>query len=533
MRCKKSLIKATPPLVVSGEHVVPPRSSLTRTPFPRSAGAMSHYTMHAHINYTALPPMSPLQLPLPYLPPPPQPPSLQPLPPPPPLLPPPVSFDSTFQSRISPSILLIILILAVIFFVSGLLHLLVRFILRPAPRDAGDADSGDANVTAFQGQLQQLFHLHDAGVDQSFIDTLPVFLYGAVVGAGRKDPFDCAVCLCEFADDDRLRLLPKCSHAFHVDCIDTWLLSHSTCPLCRRSLLADFSPYGGGCSPLLFVLESGSEGSVSDRLDAASSSHLSLVMEQEEAEQDQKHAEVAEKADEVVVSVKLGKFRSQATEAATAAGGGGSCSAAHPEQDVRRCYSMGTYEYVMDERSLLRVAVKPPAKKRPTTQMPGHRVAMSECDCHSKRESFRVVFDAQPKLVQPKLPKVEKESFSFSKIWMRGAPRRKDGAAPSAGASSRRASSFRLSSVLQRAASDVGAPKQLRPDVVSPVTESEYNVSAWDKSEKSASGSVADWDLESGTAAAVVSGAGNGLSSRADEAPSFARRTLLWIRGHL
>ncbi|KAG8087512.1 hypothetical protein GUJ93_ZPchr0010g9401 [Zizania palustris] len=488
---------------------------------------MSHYfTMHGMVNYTALPPTSaPLnQLPLPYLPPPPQPPSLQlrPPPPPPPSLPPPASFDATFQSRISPSILLIILILAVIFFVSGLLHLLVRFILRPAPRDPGDADSGDMNATAFQGQLQQLFHLHDAGVDQSFIETLPVFLYGAVVGAGRKDPFDCAVCLCEFADDDRLRLLPKCSHAFHVDCIDTWLLSHSTCPLCRRSLLADFSPYGSGCSPLLFVLESGSEVSASDRHDAASSAHHSLVMEQEEAGPEQKHAEAAEK-DEVVVSVKLGKFRSQATEV-----GGGACSSAHPEQDVRRCYSMGTYEYVMDERSLLRVAVKPPSKKLPTTQMLGHRVAVSECDCHSKRESFRG-FDAQPKL--PPKPAMEKESFSFSKIWMRGVSRRKDvaGAAPS-GSSSRRASSFRLSSVLQRAASDIGVPK-LRPDVVSPVTESEYNVSAWDKSEKSASGSVADWDLES--ASAAVSGAGNGLSSRADEAPSFARRTLLWIRGHL
>lgn len=200
---------------------------------------------------------------------------------------------------------------------------------------------------------------------------------------------------------------------------------------------------------------------------------------------------------------------------------------------------MGTYEYVMDERSLLRVAVKPPTKKRPTTQMPGHRVAMSECDCHSKRESFRGL-DALPggKLAQAQPPKPpakvgKKESFSFSKIWMRGAPRiRKDGA------SSRRASSFRLSSVLQRAASDVGAtaaPKPLRPDVVSPVTESEYNVSAWDKSEKSASGSVADWDLESAAATAAVpgAGAGNGLSSRADEAPSFARRTLLWIRGHL
>ncbi|KAM0920802.1 hypothetical protein ACQ4PT_007283 [Festuca glaucescens] len=468
--------------------------------------------MHAAMNYAAL---SPLQLPLPYLPPPPPPPLLPPPVPLMPLLSPPspAALGSGFQSRISPSILLIILILAVIFFISGLLHLLVRFLFRPAPRDPGDADTSDANATAFQGQLQQLFHLHDAGVDQTFIDALPVFLYGAVVGAGGKDPFDCAVCLCEFADDDRLRLLPKCSHAFHVECIDTWLLSHSTCPLCRRSLLADFSPCGGGCSPLVFVLESGSEGSVSDRLDGASSAHLSLVIEQEdEGCQGQKHADVKEK-DEVVVPVKLGKFRSQATE------GGVGSSRANPDQDVRRCYSMGTYEYVMDQSSLLRVSVKPPAKKRPATRMPGHRVAMSECDCHSKREGFRG-FDASAKLSKPTTDR--KESFSVSKIWMRGGTRRKDGA-PS-GSSSRRASSFRLPSALQRAASDVGAPKR-RADVVSPVTESEYNVSAWDKS---ASGSVVDWDVESCTGTAAA-----GLSSRADEAPSFARRTLLWIRGHL
>uniref|UniRef100_A0A0A9DEA7 RING-type E3 ubiquitin transferase n=1 Tax=Arundo donax TaxID=35708 RepID=A0A0A9DEA7_ARUDO len=481
--------------------------------------------MHATVNYAALPPTSPLQLPLQYL---------------PPLFSPPpavaaVSSDAGLQSRISPSVLLIILILAVIFFVSGLLHLLVRFLLRPAPRDPGDAYGGDANATAFQGQLQQLFHLHDAGVDQSFIDALPVFLYGAVVGAGGKDPFDCAVCLCEFADDDRLRLLPKCSHAFHVDCIDTWLLSHSTCPLCRRSLLADFSPYGGGCSPLVFVLESGSEGSVSDRLDAVSSARLSFVMEQEEAGQDRKHAaEVAEKKDEVIVSVKLGKFRSQVPAEVGGAGSGG-CSA-NPGQDVRRCYSMGTYEYVMDDSSLLRVAVKPQDKKRPATRMPGQRVAMSECDSHSKREGFRG-FDApakqqQQQQQQPLKAVVDKrESLSISKIWMRGGPRRKDGtiAAPSC-SSSRRAFSFRLSSALQRTASDVGAavPKR-RADVVSPVTESEYNMSAWDKS-ASASASVVDWDLES---AGGGNGNGHGLSSRADEAPSFARRTLLWIRGHL
>jgi len=258
-------------------------------------------------------------------------------------------------------------------------------------------------------------------------------------------------------------------------------------------------------------------------------------MEQEEAGQDRKHAaaEAAEKKDEVVVPVKLGKFRSQATE-----GAGGSANPGG--QDVRRCFSMGTYEYVMDDSSVLRVAVKPPEKKRPATRMPGHRVAMSECDCHSKREGFRG-FDAPLKQQQQQASKAavdKRESFSISKIWMRGGSRRKDassgGAAIAAGScssTSHRASSFRLSSALQRAASDVGAaaaaaaaaaPKR-RADVVSPVTESEYNVSTWDKS---ASGSVVDWDLES-------AGGGRGLSSRADEAPSFARRTLLWIRGHL
>ncbi|CAO2191622.1 unnamed protein product [Urochloa humidicola] len=501
---------------------------------------MSHYTMHATINYAALPPTSPLQLPLPYLPPPPPPPllSLPPLLSPPP---PVASADAGLQSRISPSVLLLILILAVIFFVSGLLHLLVRFLLRPAPRDAaGDAlhGGGEANATAFQGQLQQLFHLHDAGIDQSFIDALPVFLYGAVVGgscdgAGGKEPFDCAVCLCEFAGDDRLRLLPKCSHAFHVDCIDTWLLSHSTCPLCRRSLLADFPPCGGACTtPLVFVLESGggseASASVSDRLDATSSARLSFVMEQEEAAagqpQDRKHAaagEAAERKDEVVVPVKLGKFRSQAVEGAA---------------DVRRCFSMGAYEYVMDESALLRVAVKPPEKKRPSAaRMPGHRVAMSECDCHSKREGFRG-FDAPPPPPKPSKAGAavgKRESFSVSKIWMRGGGgRRKDASAIAAGScstsTSRRASSsFRLPSALQRAASDVGvAATKRRAEAVSPVTESEYNVSTWDKS---ASGSVVDWDLES----AGGGGGGGGLRSRADEAPSFARRTLLWIRGHL
>ncbi|KAL9678740.1 hypothetical protein QQ045_016590 [Rhodiola kirilowii] len=86
-----------------------------------------------------------------------------------------------------------------------------------------------------QRQLQQLFRLHDSGLDQSSIDSLPVFYYKDVMGL--KQQFECAVCLSEFSNQDKLKLRPLYIHAFHINCIDPWLMSNSTCPLCRGTLL--------------------------------------------------------------------------------------------------------------------------------------------------------------------------------------------------------------------------------------------------------------------------------------------------------
>ncbi|XP_052186197.1 RING-H2 finger protein ATL64-like [Diospyros lotus] len=46
----------------------------------------------------------------------------------------------------------------------------------------------------------------------------------------------CAICLCEFEEGEELRALPECGHSFHVACIDMWLYSHSTCPICRSAV---------------------------------------------------------------------------------------------------------------------------------------------------------------------------------------------------------------------------------------------------------------------------------------------------------
>ncbi|PAN15827.2 hypothetical protein PAHAL_3G024200 [Panicum hallii] len=54
-------------------------------------------------------------------------------------------------------------------------------------------------------------------------------------GAGTPAAAECAVCLQDFAAEDKLRAMP-CSHTFHQDCIFRWLLVNHVCPLCRHAL---------------------------------------------------------------------------------------------------------------------------------------------------------------------------------------------------------------------------------------------------------------------------------------------------------
>ncbi|XP_058767653.1 RING-H2 finger protein ATL54-like [Vicia villosa] len=75
------------------------------------------------------------------------------------------------------------------------------------------------------------------GLQQSVINSITVCKYRK--NEGLIEGTECSVCLNEFHEDETLRLLPKCSHAFHISCIDTWLRSHTNCPLCRAGIVSN------------------------------------------------------------------------------------------------------------------------------------------------------------------------------------------------------------------------------------------------------------------------------------------------------
>ncbi|KDP26545.1 hypothetical protein JCGZ_17703 [Jatropha curcas] len=83
---------------------------------------------------------------------------------------------------------------------------------------------------------------NNRGLDESVIRGIPIFQYRRGESEERSI-CGCVVCLNEFREQDMLRVLPNCSHSFHLDCIDIWLQSNSNCPLCRTSISGTNSRY--------------------------------------------------------------------------------------------------------------------------------------------------------------------------------------------------------------------------------------------------------------------------------------------------
>ncbi|XP_019878651.2 E3 ubiquitin-protein ligase RNF38 isoform X2 [Aethina tumida] len=116
-----------------------------------------------------------------------------------------------------------------------LLHFLAMFSNPPmSPFSQTDLSSSDSteteNYEALLNLAEQLGEAKPRGLGKNEIDLLVSYKFNADTHQG--DQTSCVVCMCDFEARQMLRVLP-CSHEFHAKCIDKWLRSNRTCPICR------------------------------------------------------------------------------------------------------------------------------------------------------------------------------------------------------------------------------------------------------------------------------------------------------------
>ncbi|KAI3867285.1 hypothetical protein MKW98_001719 [Papaver atlanticum] len=104
--------------------------------------------------------------------------------------------------------------------------------------------NGGAAAATTQG-LDQSAAAAAQGLKQSAaaLQMLPVLVYSDfqkmnhTAEAAGTEKKECAICLVDFRDNDKLTLLP-CKHVYHSHCVGTWFISKTTCPLCRTDLIS-------------------------------------------------------------------------------------------------------------------------------------------------------------------------------------------------------------------------------------------------------------------------------------------------------
>lgn len=96
------------------------------------------------------------------------------------------------------------------------------------------------------------------GLDEATINSLPIFLHSSnseAAAQGFQEYDECSICLCCFEENEIVKVIPKCLHLYHSQCVDKWLQNHAVCPLCRAPL-HNHSSSSSSSPPLELEVES-------------------------------------------------------------------------------------------------------------------------------------------------------------------------------------------------------------------------------------------------------------------------------------
>ncbi|KAL6602805.1 hypothetical protein ACP70R_043166 [Stipagrostis hirtigluma subsp. patula] len=132
----------------------------------------------------------------------------------------------------------------------SVLVLLAVLLCLHCPHGPSNGDDGDQSIPVQQpatgpasgssshaAPAQPLGGADAGGLPACAIAGLPAYAYEKKAnggdGDGGGDGDECAVCLDEVQRGEVVKRLPACAHLFHAACVDAWLRSHVTCPVCR------------------------------------------------------------------------------------------------------------------------------------------------------------------------------------------------------------------------------------------------------------------------------------------------------------
>ncbi|KAL0480391.1 E3 ubiquitin-protein ligase Arkadia [Acrasis kona] len=104
-------------------------------------------------------------------------------------------------------------------------------------REYGDEGAGGDDLGSYEEilQLQERMGFVNKGASQDQIEGTSIKFKIENLEQVPQDNKECMICFDEFKEQDEVRRLP-CLHLFHVPCIDKWLLSNSTCPICKTDV---------------------------------------------------------------------------------------------------------------------------------------------------------------------------------------------------------------------------------------------------------------------------------------------------------
>jgi len=116
-----------------------------------------------------------------------------------------------------------------------LLHVLAMLSNPALHPELGGTDVTEAeNYEALLSLAERLGEVKPKGLPKADIEQLPSYRYTTehTSSPGDCEQTVCVVCMSDFEQRQIVRVLP-CSHQFHSKCVDKWLKTNRTCPICR------------------------------------------------------------------------------------------------------------------------------------------------------------------------------------------------------------------------------------------------------------------------------------------------------------